>query len=181
MVSRKGTSARSGACRRRMWRVAPHVRRAAGALVMAGGLLVGARSAGAQTGQPGVEPSPKHQEGALLALGQNYPSPFSAATRIPFTVGDPPVCSDAGRRYHVSLRIYNLLAQLVAVPVMAEGATSVAPVGQPVQSLELACGQYTAYWDGTALANSREVASGLYLYRLDVNGKAVVRKMMIQR
>jgi hypothetical protein len=136
----------------------------------------------AQTGQPGTVPNPnKHQEGALLALGQNYPNPFSPATRIPFTVGNPPTCSDAGRRYRVSLKVYNLLAQLIAVPVMAEGM-SATPIGQPVQSLELACGQYTAFWDGTGFASNRAVASGLYLYRLEVNGKPVAaRKMLIQR
>lgn len=150
--------------------------------------VVGAVSAGvfsaratAQTGQPGVVPNPKHQQGVLLGLGQNYPSPFSATTRIPFTVGDPPTCMDNGRHYRVSLQIYNLLAQVVAVPVMAEGATSVAPMGEPVQSLSLPCGQYTAYWDGTGLANNHAVAPGMYLYRLEVNGKAVGRKMMIQR
>jgi hypothetical protein len=142
--------------------------------------LVPARAV-AQTGQPGVVPNPKHQQGALLGLGQNYPSPFSATTRIPFTVGDPPTCPDNGRHYRVSLQIYNLLAQVVAVPVMAEGGTSVVPVGEPVQSLTLPCGQYTAYWDGTGLVNNRAVASGMYLYRLEVNGKAVGRKMLIQR
>lgn len=140
----------------------------------------------AQTGQPGSLPnSTKHQEGALLALGRNYPNPFSPATRIPFTVGDPPACSNSGRRYQVSLKIYNLLAQLVAVPVMEEGSGSSgagdSPLGHPVQSMSLPCGQYTAYWNGMDLGSTREVASGLYLYRLEVNGKAVVRKMLIER
>jgi hypothetical protein len=150
--------------------------------------LVLADRASAQTGAPGTLPSAaKHQEGALLALGRNYPNPFSPATRIPFTVGDAPACTNPGRRYQVSLRIYNLLAQLVAVPVMADatggaGSSSGEPnVGQPVQSLALPCGQYTAYWNGMDLGSTHEVASGLYLYRLEVNGKAVVRKMLIQR
>ena len=59
----------------------------------------------------------------------------------------------------MSLKVYNLLAQLVAVPVMAEGM-SATPIGQPVQSLELPCGQYTAFWDGTGIASNRAVASG---------------------
>lgn len=181
MVSRLGTRARRLARTGPTGSARPIRRTIQLALAIAVAACSTPRHAAGQTGQPGVVPSPKHQEGALLALGQNYPSPFSAATRIPFTVGDPPVCSDPARRYHVSLRIYNLLAQLVAVPVMVDGASTVASAGQPVQSLQLPCGQYTAYWDGTGLPNSREVASGLYLYRLDVNGKAVVRKMMIQR
>jgi hypothetical protein len=135
----------------------------------------------AQTEQPGVVPNQKHQTGALLGLGKNYPSPFSATTRIPFTVGDAPSCTDGGRRYHVNLRIYNLVAQVVAVPVMAEGGTGAAAVGQPVQGLDLPCGEYTAYWDGVGVGSTREVPPGMYLYRLEVNGKAVGRKMMIQR
>jgi len=153
----------------------------AGVFAIACAVLLVPGRATAQTEQPGVMPNQKHQAGALLGLGKNYPSPFSAATRIPFSVGDAPACSDDGRRYHVSLRIYNLLAQVVAVPVMAEGGTSVAPAGQPVQALELPCGEYTAYWDGIGMGNNREVAPGMYLYRLEVNGKAVGRKMLIQR
>jgi hypothetical protein len=129
-----------------------------------------------------VPSASKHQEGALLALGQNYPNPFSPATRIPFSVGNPPMCTDAARRYRVSLKVYNLLAQQVAVPVIADATVSSAPVGQAVQGLDLPCGQYTAYWDGTGLGSNRAVASGLYLYRLEINGKPVAtRKMLIQR
>jgi len=183
MLSRKGCVARQGARGRRE-------RSAAGrwwaVICVVVGVLGGAVAASpvaAQTGQPGTLPSStKHQEGALLALGQNYPNPFSPTTRIPFAVGDPPACSNPGRRYRVSLKIYNLLAQLVAVPVMADAPGSAGPLGQPVEALDLPCGQYTAFWDGTGVLNNRPVAQGLYLYRLEVNGRAVAaRKMMIQR
>lgn len=155
--------------------------RLAGALAIVCAVSLFPGRAIAQTEQPGVATNQKHQAGALLGLGKNYPSPFSATTRIPFSVGDAPSCTDGGRRYHVSLRIYNLLAQVVAVPVMAEGGTSIAPAGQPVQALDLPCGEYTAYWDGVGITTNREVAPGMYLYRLEVNGKAVGRKMLIQR
>ena len=176
MVSREGTSRRAATAAPRRWT----------ALLMGAviGALVLLPSRGvAQAGQPGVAPNEgKHQPGALLALGQNYPNPFSPATRIPFSVGDPPVCSDPVKRYRVSLKVYNLLAQPVAVPVIAQATSSSAPIGQPVQALELPCGQYTAYWDGTGLASNRAVPSGLYLYRLEINGKPVAaRKMMVQR
>jgi hypothetical protein len=184
MASRQGARARP---RARDGRVSRPVRwlAAIAFTVVMGSVLIPA-GASAQTGQPGSLPSAtKHQEGALLALGRNYPNPFSPATRIPFTVGDPPACTNSGRRYQVNLKIYNLLAQLVAVPVMAEGSGSASggdsPVGRPVQSMMLPCGQYTAYWNGMDLGSTHEVASGLYLYRLEVNGKAVVRKMLIQR
>lgn len=180
MVSRKGASA---------WHKLPNRQqhnRTAGwlvpvvAVVICATVLVAPSRAAAQAGQPGAVPSAtKHQEGALLA---NYPNPFSPATRIPFSVGNPPACSDPGRRYHVTLKVYNLLAQPVAIPVIIDASASSAPIGQPVQELELACGQYTAFWDGNGMATNHPVASGLYLYRLEINGKPVAaRKMLIQR
>jgi len=179
MVSRKGNARREARARARTWMASGWF----GAVLVGGAVLAGPSVALAQTAQPGTPPSAsKHQEGALLALGQNYPNPFSPATRIPFSVGNPPVCSDGARLYRVSLKVYNLLAQPVAVPVMVDGTSNAAPIGQPVQALELPCGQYTAYWDGTGMATNRAVASGLYLYRLEVNGKPVAaRKMLIQR
>jgi len=183
MVSRKGTTARQPACGRQAAMTMP-LRRWIGWVAVVGiAVFLAPSRSFAQAGQPGTVPSAaKHQEGALLALGQNYPNPFSPATRIPFSVGNPPVCSDPARRYRVSLKVYNLLAQQVAVPVIADGSVNSVPVGQAVQGLELPCGQYTAYWDGTGFASNRAVASGLYLYRLEINGKPVAaRKMLIQR
>jgi hypothetical protein len=183
MVSRKGAGpwldahSRSRSGRQTGWLVPM------AAVAIGVGVLFSPARATAQTGQPGAVPSTtKHEEGALLALGQNYPNPFSPATRIPFSVGNPPACSDPGRQYHVTLKVYNLLAQPVAVPVIIDASASSAPIGQPVQELQLTCGQYTAYWDGTGMATNRPVASGLYLYRLEINGKPVAaRKMLIQR
>jgi len=132
----------------------------------------------AGAGGPTVAP-PGHEHDALLGLGQNYPNPFSPATRIPFSIGNAPFCNDQGRQYRVSLKVYNLLAQLVAVPTLVPSDGVTVTGGSPVQDLELTCGQYTAYWNGNYLTTSREVASGMYLYRLEVNGKAVVRKMFV--
>lgn len=114
------------------------------------------------------------------SLGQNYPNPFNSETTIPFSIGDAPSCSDAGRQYRVSLRIYNVLAQLVAVPVLQGGSSSVAS-GQPLSNVLLTCGQYTAYWDGKYLSSGREVASGIYMYRLEIDGKAIFRKMIVMK
>ncbi len=153
-----------------------------GAQVVAGG---GAGSAG---GVVAPQTAPAHH--GILGLGRNYPNPFNPTTRIPFTVGDPPVCPSIERGYRVSLKIYNLLAQLVAVPTLVAGDGSIVSgsafggvggAGQAVQDLELPCGQYTAYWNGNYLTGGREVATGMYLYRLEVNGRAVVKKMFVQR
>jgi hypothetical protein len=133
------------------------------------------RSADAQVGtaQPGRE-----RDGG--GLGQNYPNPFNPETRIPFLVGDPPTCSEPGRLRKVSLRIYNLLAQLVAVPVLVGGSGQVEG-GKPLENVQLGCGQYTAYWDGKYQGTQREVASGIYLYRLEVDGRSVVKKMIVMK
>lgn len=114
---------------------------------------------------------------AGLELGQNFPNPFNPSTTIPFAIGDYPSCSDGGRQYRVSLKIYNLLAQLVAVPILQGDP---AP-GQAVQNLILRCGQYTAFWNGNYLATTQEVASGVYLYRLEVDGKVLVKKMLVMK
>jgi len=121
---------------------------------------------------------PSGDQSQVAVLGQNYPNPFNPTTTIPFSIGDAPSCTDHSRLYRVTLRIYNVLAQLVAVPVM-QGTTNSA--GQPLENVQLSCGQYTAYWNGMYLASSREVASGVYLYRLEVDGKMIVRKMIVMK
>lgn len=112
-------------------------------------------------------------------LGQNYPNPFNPETHIPFSVGDPPECRDT-KKHRVSLRILNLLAQEVAVPVLKGGAGDVAG-GEPLSSVVLPCGAYTAYWDGKYKNTNKEAASGVYYYRLEVDGKIAVKKMIIMK
>ena len=101
-----------------------------------------------------------------VQLEQNYPNPFNPETTIPFTLDvelwdlEPPV---------VSLRIYNVLAQLVAVPVLFGS-------GEKLDNLDLdwnGTGRFQAYWDGKVLDTGREAASGVYVYQLIVNGRAV--------
>lgn len=113
-------------------------------------------------------------------LQQNRPNPFNPETRISFTIGGYPNCVDPSRQYRVSLRVYNLLVQLVAVPVLQGGSAGVAG-GQPLESVFLPCGEYTAYWDGKVLNTGRDAASGIYAYRLEVNGRPITRKMTIRK
>lgn len=134
------------------------------------GLWLGLWAVGAAeaVGQGGERPP-------AIELKQNYPNPFNPATTIPFSLsGD--LFKD-GRQPKVTLRIYNVLAQLVAVPIL-QGS------GEKLQNLELSCSNpagcgYTAYWDGTVLNTGREAASGIYIYQLDVDGQRLTRKMMI--
>jgi hypothetical protein len=126
----------------------------------------------AQSGQP-----PPNRGRIAGGLGQNYPNPFNPETHIPFTVGDFPTCSEPSRQYRVSLRIYNILTQLVAVPMLQGGTGSVAG-GQPLENVLLTCGQYTAYWDGKYLNSSREAASGVYIYRLAIDNQSTTKRML---
>src|SRR5207244_13274559 len=66
----------------------------------------------------------------LVELKQNYPNPFNPATTIPFTLSGDLFAN--GHRPKVSLKIYNVLAQLVAVPIL-QGT------GQALDNLELSC------------------------------------------
>jgi hypothetical protein len=107
-------------------------------------------------------------------LEQNYPNPFNPETRIPFVL-DEGLFVD-GRPVVVSLRIFNLLQQVVASPV-ALGH----PAGEGVQMLQLEFtqpGRYEAFWDG-ADTSGRQVASGIYFMQLTVNGVSKTRKMYV--
>jgi hypothetical protein len=127
------------------------------------GLLVGVGSpvaAQANVSPPRVE------------LKENYPNPFFPATTIPFTIA-PQVCT-GGRLPVVSLKIYNVLVQVVAVPRV--GGSS-----ERLDSLALKCGEYLAYWDGKYLDGKREATPGVYYYQLTVDGERYTRKMIAQR
>jgi len=74
-----------------------------------------------------------------------------------------------GHRPRVSLKIYNVLAQLVATPIL-QGT------GQDLEDLELTCSNpsgcsFSAYWDGKVRITGREAASGVYIYQLIVDGR----------
>jgi hypothetical protein len=120
------------------------------------------------------------QGAGLQQLGQNFPNPVNQDTRIPFSVGDVQGCTDSGRQYRVNLRIYNLLAQLVAVPVLQSGVGNAAG-GESLENQLLTCGQYVAYWDGKNSQTQDDVASGIYLYRLEIDGKPFVKKMIVRK
>jgi len=128
----------------------------------------------------GSSPQTGGGQGAGLQLGQNYPNPVNQDTRIPFVIGEAQGCTDSGRQHRVSLRIYNLLAQQVAVPVLQGGVGNV-DGGERLDSLLLTCGQYLAYWDGKYSQTGEDVASGIYLFRLEVDGKVLVKKMIVRK
>jgi len=144
------------------------MRRTTGVLSVLLFLLVGAAALPAQ------EPPPATRQGNGFQLDQNYPNPFNPETTIPFTLGEALFVD--GRAATVSVRIFNLLQQLVAYPV-ALGHPS--GEGVALRDLEYAQpGRYEAYWDGTD-DSGRQVASGIYFMQLTVNGQSATRKMYV--
>jgi flagellar hook assembly protein FlgD len=79
-------------------------------------------------------------------LSQNYPNPFNPTTVIEYSVPSPS---------RVKLNVYNTVGQLVVT--LANG--------------DFTAGNYKANWNGRDM-NGRMVASGVYLYRLEVAGQS---------
>lgn len=135
-------------------------------------LGLGLLAAGARESQGQAQNSPSPVE-----LKQNYPNPFNPATTLPFALSGDLFAN--GHRPKVSLKIYNVLAQLVAVPIL-QGT------GDALEDLELSCSNpagcsFSAYWDGKVLNTGREAASGVYIYQLIVDGRRYTKKMIIMK
>jgi hypothetical protein len=110
---------------------------------------------------------------AGFELLQNYPNPFTTATRIPFRLDIS--LFEQGQPAVVTMRIFNVLQQLVAYPT-ALGHP--AGEGAPVNGLEYTSpGAYEALWDAHDL-NGRQVAAGIYYLQINVNGRRQIMKMM---
>lgn len=111
-----------------------------------------------------------------FSLEQNYPNPFNPETTIPFVLNEG--LFESGRPVVVSLRIYNLLRQPVAAPVALRH-----PAGEnaPLVQLEYtAPGRYEAFWDGKDFGG-HQVASGVYLVQLTVNGMSQHMRMFVAK
>ena len=154
-------------------------------LVLALGALVPAALSAQTTSPPPTQPP--RQRPASGGLEQNYPNPFNPETQIPFTVGDYPTCSDPSRTHRVTLKVYNLLAQQVAVPTLFASEGGMAG-GRPIENVLLTCRPqqepYTAYWNGKYQNSNRDVASGIYIARLEIDGRLAkdgVRKMLVTK
>ena len=109
------------------------------------------------------------------AFGNAYPNPFNPEVFTPFSV-DTASCTDGSRQHVVSMRILNILAQQVAIPVlyMRGNTTTTSPMGSatgPLSNLRLGCGLYTGYWNGKLQGTQKDAASGTYLVQLFVDGK----------
>jgi hypothetical protein len=97
-----------------------------------------------------------------FSLSNNYPNPFNPATTLHFTVHSPQ--SAVHGPIPTTLKIYNVLGQKVRTLV-----------NEPKQA-----GSYTVIWDGKD-DGGNDVASGVYLYRLQVGDYSQARKMVLMR
>lgn len=107
-------------------------------------------------------------------LEQNYPNPANPETYVPFTL-DAPLFEEGGAGV-VSMRVVNMLGQLVAVP-RAVGH----PRGNDVPVLNLRYtepGRKVAFWDGRDL-NGRRVASGVYFCVLQVGEQVDYSRIIV--
>ncbi len=118
-------------------------------------------------------PSVVEAQQNVVRLDRNYPNPFNPETTIPFSLRESVFAS--GHRPTVSLRIYNVLAQLVAVPIL-QGS------GEELHNVQLAwngTGRYQAFWDGKIRGSDRDAPSGVYVYQLVVDGRVLTKRMTI--
>lgn len=90
-----------------------------------------------------------------FTLFQNYPNPFNPSTVIRF---------DLPRRSDVTLVVYNLLGQVVAV----------------LKDESMPAGTYEVRWEGTD-GTGNAVASGIYLYQIRTESFVATRKMALVR
>jgi len=107
----------------------------------------------------GVPSGTGENEGGLprswSGLLQNYPNPFNPSTTISFSVA-----GEEGSSVKVLLKIFDVRGRLVRD--LVDG--------------KMEPGFHTVGWDGRDEAGKR-LGSGVYLYRLEVNGVCVTRKM----
>lgn len=88
----------------------------------------------------------------------NYPNPFNPETIIEYQL------PSTKPSFHVVIKIYNYLGQLIAV----------------LLDEEQSAGQYKIIWNGTDFKNNL-AASGIYFYSVQAGGYTAARKMVLLR
>lgn len=117
-----------------------------------------------------VAPVEAQQVPLKVDLLENVPNPVTTGTTIGFVIA-PEVCGQ-GHVPTVSLQIYNVLVQVVAVPVLDDG--------RPMLNLKLSCGEHRAVWDGRQ-KDGKPAQTGVYYYQLVVDGQRFTHKLIVQR
>ena len=109
-------------------------------------------------------------------LKGNYPNPFNPTTTIPFSILESDVAN--GKPAKVTIRILNVLQQLVAFPLAMDNPAGNGPVENMLYTQP---GEYKAYWDSTD-RTGRRAASGIYYAVLVVNGERdAPRKLLVTK
>lgn len=137
-------------------------------------LLAGSLSPPGAEGQGVVTPRGLEESESGITLESNYPNPVSPETWIPFVL--PPSLFEGGAPVKVTMRIYNILLQVRAIPVAIDHPNG---RGQRVINLEYTePGRKVVYWDGKDLAGTL-VSSGVYYVQLVVPGHATRTSKLI--
>lgn len=141
-------------------------------VLIAGASLTGSGAALAQdTGG-----TPQAAELDDFSLEPVFPNPFAGETRISFRLGDG--LFEVNEEVRVTLRVFNILHQLVAVPLALDDEGR---PGGPIEQLPFRrAGLYQAHWEGTDL-EGRTVTAGPYFVQLTVGDRSQVRKVMLVR
>jgi hypothetical protein len=92
----------------------------------------------------------------LVRLDQNYPNPFNPETQIRIAIGGPGEI--------VTLRIYDVTGRAVASLLESEHVA----------------GEKHVRWNGRD-RNGRQVATGVYFYRLEAGGRILSKKLVVLR
>jgi len=129
-------------------------------------LLAGSLSPPAGAQEQELRSSPPLERGRTFQLEPNYPNPVSSETYIPFTLH-----SDLFQNRDsvvVSLRIFNPLRQVVAIPDLVDEDR-----GGRMPIINLAFhepGRKIAHWDGRNEAG-QPLPSGVYYCQLEIRGE----------
>jgi flagellar hook assembly protein FlgD len=93
-----------------------------------------------------------------LSLEPANPNPFAGSTAIAYAI------PGESEGFHTSLKVYDAQGRCVRTLV----------------EKRMAPGKHHATWDGSD-ERGRQVASGVYFYRLQCGGKSVTRRMVLIR
>jgi flagellar hook assembly protein FlgD len=91
-----------------------------------------------------------------IHLAQNHPNPFNPATSIQYSIGG------RQRPVHTTLKIFNVIGQLVRTVVYEEKLPGV----------------HSVTWDGKD-ERGNEVSSGVYFYQLRARDQTETKKMIL--
>lgn len=136
-------------------------------------LLAGSLSPPLASQQPTAEARLTQSEQGF-SLEQNYPNPVNPETWIPFHLED--TLFENSDSVVVSLRIFNVLKQVVAIPLVVDpnGVARERLIDRTYRN----AGRKVAYWDGRDTAG-RPVLTGVYYCQLVVGDRPQTRKLIV--